>query len=151
MKKIYFLLLMIAPFLGHAQAEGTEIEWSALRVDTFETVKSAETQIEFSRPVFSDDLVKMNGQTIIIKGNYHVLNSFGSKTFLLSKDEIIMNPMHRDEVVRLMMVEDPNIYFGRKVKIMGTLHIDEDPEAETLYYITDVKKIDNTGKVVEGQ
>jgi hypothetical protein len=136
--------------ISFAQMEIQEVTWEELKVETFETATSAATGIEYSKPVYSEEQQALHEGEIIISGNFHVLNNFGSKTFLLSKDEIIKTPMQRDEVIRLIMVEDPEIYFGRKVKIKGILHIDENEDAETIYYITDVKKIKNTG-TVEGE
>lgn len=147
MRKFYFILsIIIAPVLANAQIEGTEVTWGDLDIQEFNTALDS-SGAEILKPVFSDDQNALEGETIIISGNYHILNSFGAKSYLLSRDEIIKTPMQGDEVIRLIMEEDPKIYFGRTVRIQGVLHIDEDPNAETIYYITDVKKVKNTGTV----
>lgn len=146
MKIFYSILFIAAAFSFHAQQEIPEITWDDLRIEKFEDATSV-SGAAYKKAIFSDEIIKMDGQEIIIGGNYHVLNNFGSKTYLLSRDEIIMHPMQRDEVIRLMMDKDPEIYFGRKVKIKGVLHIDSDPEAETLFYISDVHKVKNTGTI----
>ncbi len=147
MKALYLAILFVLPALVFGQAEVQEVTWENLKVQNFEVSTSAATGIEFSKPIFDSKQKEMDGQEIIIAGNYHVLNNFGSKTFLLSKDEIIKTPMQRDEVIRLIMEDDPEIYFGRKLKLKGVLHIDTNEDAETIYYITDVKKVKNTGTV----
>lgn len=144
MKLFYAIVLLSLPFSFFSQGEIREVSWDDLVIGSFEISKNAAGS-DYNKAVFSDDQVKLDNKEVIIAGNYHVLDNFGSKTYLLSRDEIIMHPMQRDEVIRLKMDKDPEIYFGRKLKIKGVLHIDSDPEAETIYYITDVKKVKNTG------
>lgn len=146
MKLFYSILFIAASFSFYAQEEIPELTWDDLKIENFEEATSV-SGATYKKAIFSDEIIKMDGKEIILAGNYHVLNNFGSKTYLLSKDEIIATPMQRDEVIRLMMDKDPEIYFGRKLKIKGVLHIDEDPEAETLFYITDIHKVKNTGTI----
>lgn len=148
MKLFYSILFVALAFTFYAQEEIPEITWDDLVITEFEDAKS-ETGTTYKKAVFTDEQVKLDGKQIIIAGNYHVLDNFGSKTYLLSRDEIIMHPMQRDEVIRLIMDKDPEIYFGRKLKLVGILHIDTDPEGETIYYITDIKKVKNTGTIQE--
>lgn len=147
MKILYTVVFLSFSFSFFAQGEIREVGWDDLKVESFETVTSAATGIVFSKPVFTEYQSALDGKEIIIAGNYHVLNNFGSKTFLLSKDEIIKTPMQRDEVIRLKMDDDLEIYFGRKAKLKGVIHIDANEDAETIYYITDVRKIKNTGTI----
>ncbi|MCB9188978.1 MAG: hypothetical protein H6598_08705 [Flavobacteriales bacterium] len=149
MKNIYALLFIMLSFSFFGQEEIPEISWDDLVIKDFEEATS-ETGGTFKKAVLTKEQKALDGTKIIMAGNYHVLDNFGSKTYLLSREEIIMHPMQRDEVIRLKMDKDPEIYFGRKLKISGVLHIDTDPEAETIYYITDVKKVKNTGKI-EGE
>lgn len=151
MKRAYLLLCLGILFLsGHVlgQEEVAEVTWKDLDVTEF-TKQTDENGLEIALPEFNDFQQGLDGKKIIISGNYHILNSFGSKSFLLSRDEIIKTPMQGDEVLRLIMEEDPKIYFGRTVKIQGVIHIDKNTDAETIYYVTDVKKVKNTGKVEE--
>ncbi|CAG5086126.1 hypothetical protein [Parvicella tangerina] len=149
MKALYITLLIGLPMLFFGQAEVQEITWEDLRVESFEATGDEPSEFDSHIPKFTEEQSALDGKEVILSGNYHVLNNFGSKSYLLSRDEIIKTPMQGDEVVRLIMEEDPEIYFGRTAKIKGVLHIDENIDAETIYYITDVKKVKNTGTVVE--
>lgn len=148
MRTFYALLFIAFTTLSFGQTEIQEITWDELTIESFSTKENKETGEAYSEPKFTKKQKALDGQEVILKGNFHVLNNFGAKSFMLSRDEIIKTPMQGDEVIRLMMEEDPEIYFGRTAKIKGVLHIDEDPNAETIYYITEVKKVKNTGTIV---
>lgn len=150
MKYLHAIIFVFSSIFLFGQTEITEVSWQDLHVENFEASKEGASDLEVLKPVFSEAQTSLNGKEVIISGNYHVLNNFGSKSYLLSRDEIIKTPMQGDEVVRLIMKEDPKIYFGRTVTIKGIINVDENPDAETIYYITDVKKVKNTG-TIEGE
>lgn len=147
-EKLILSLLFFVPSLAFTQVEAIELTWEDLIVENFEASTDESSEFLIQKPVFTDVQAAHDGQEVMISGNDHVLNNFGSKTYLLSRDEIIKTPMQGDEVVRLIMEKDPEIFFGKTLKIKGVLHIDENPGAETIYYITDVKKVKNTGTIV---
>lgn len=144
MKKNILTGLFIAIFTitGVAQNEIQEIEWDDLKVEKFEKKISKELGTEVNAPVFSKKQHKMDSTDVIISGNYHVLNSFDSKTHLLSKDEIIKTPMQRDEVIIITLKdnEDP-IYFGRKVNLKGTLVVSKSIDDESFFTLINVEKV----------
>lgn len=136
------LLLTAVVFLGQAQKEIQEIEWEDLKVEKFEKKTSKELGTEVNAPVFSKKQSKMDSTEVIISGNYHVLNSFDSKTHLLSRDEIIKTPMQRDEVIIITLKSDEDpIYFGRKVKLKGVLVVSKSLDDESFFTLIDAEKV----------
>jgi hypothetical protein len=113
-----------------------------LKVEKFEKKTSKELGTEVNAPVFSKKQSKMDSTLVIISGNYHVLNSFDSKTHLLSKDEIIKTPMQRDEVIIISLKNEADpIYFGRKVNLKGTLVLSKSIDDESFFSLIDVEKV----------
>ena len=137
MKRFAILLLMCLPIMSLGQAEITELTWEDLKIEEFGE-KEVIGGLEYAKPVFTDEQVSLDGKNVMLSGNFHVLNNFGSKTYLLSSEEIIKTPMNGDEVIRLLIDKDPEIFYGKTIQITGLLHIERDIEAETIYYITDV-------------
>jgi hypothetical protein len=135
------LLLAGVTFSGLAQKEYQELTWEDLKVEKFEKKTSKELKTEVMAPVFSKKQSKMDSTEVIISGNYHVLNSFDSKTHLLSKDEIIKTPMQRDEVIIIHLKDDEDpIYFGRKVKLKGKLVVSKSVDDESFFSLIDAEK-----------
>ena len=136
------IIVSIISLTGFSQKEIQEIEWDDLKIEKFEKKISKELNTEVTTPVFSKKQNKMDSVDVIISGNYHVLNSFDSKTHLLSRDEIIKTPMQRDEImiITLKKGQDP-IYFGRKVKLKGTLVLSKSIEDESFFSLINVEKI----------
>lgn len=143
MKKHILLPILLLVFsFGFAQKSIKEIDWSDLKIEKFEKKKSKELKTDVATPIFTKKQMNLDSETIIISGNYHVLDSFDKKTYLLSRDEIIKTPMQRDEVMIITLKEgqDP-IYFGRKVKLKGTLVLSKSIEDDSFYSLIDVEKV----------
>jgi hypothetical protein len=141
-KYILFGLLISAINVSmFSQKQIQEIDWEDLKVEKFDKKISKELNTEVSTPVFTKKQSKLDSVDVIISGNYHVLNSFDSKTHLLSKDEIIKTPMQRDEIMVITLKEgqDP-IYFGRKVKLKGTLVLSKSIDDESFFSLINVEK-----------
>ena len=143
MKKyiLFGLLISVINVSMFSQKQIQEIDWEDLRVEKFDKKISKELNTEVSTPVFTKKQSKLDSVDVIISGNYHVLNSFDSKTHLLSKDEIIKTPMQRDEIMVITLKEgqDP-IYFGRKVKLKGTLVLSKSIDDESFFSLINVEK-----------
>ncbi len=135
------LLIALSSFTVFSQQEVQELTWGDLKVEKFEKKTSKELKTELMAPVYSKKQLKLDSTEVMISGNYHVLNSFDSKTHLLSRDEIIKTPMQRDEVIIISLKdnEDP-IYFGRKVKLKGTLVISKSVDDESFFSLVNAQK-----------
>jgi hypothetical protein len=136
------LFISIITLSGFAQNEIQEITWDDLKVEKLEKKTSVELKTEVMAPVFSKKQSKLDSAVVIISGNYHVLDSFDSKTYLLSRDEIIKTPMQRDEIIVMSLKdnEDP-IYFGRKVNLKGRLILSKSVDDESFFTLIDVEKV----------
>ncbi len=135
------LIIAVSAFTGFSQKEIQEISWDDLKVEKFEKKISEELKTEVTTPVFSKKQRKLDSVDVILSGNYHVLNSFDSKTHLLSRDEIIKTPMQRDEIMVITLKDEKApIYFGRKVKLKGTLVLSKSIDDESFFSLIKAEK-----------
>lgn len=135
------ILMLVLSVTLSAQEEVFRVTWDDLKVEEFTKSYSEELNTYVSEPVFSDVQTQMDSLKVIISGNYHILNSFDSKTHLISRDEIIKTPMQRDEIMLVSFKDESQINFGRKVKIQGTLILSKSLEDESLYTLIDAERI----------